>query len=412
MTAGQPRALWIDAGAGVAGDMLLGALVDAGASLHAVRAAVEAVAPGEVALRTEEVTRAGLRAMRVHVTPLGREHTHRTWRDIRGLLDGAGLPRRVRRDASTVFARLAAAEARAHGTGVDDVHFHEVGAWDSIADVVGVCAALHDLGVAEVTASAVAVGSGRVTAAHGELPVPVPAVAELASGWRVFAGGVGELATPTGMALVTALAASCTGLPAMRLTATGVGAGGRDTAGRPNVVRVLVGSGEETAVAAQEIVLEANVDDLDPRVWPTVLAALLDGGASDAWLVPIVMKKGRPAHTLCVLSPRDRVAALRAEVFRLTTTLGVREYPVHKSMLGRGWADVPVLGARLPVKVGHRHGVIVQATPEFDPAARLAAELGMPVRAVLDAAVAAARAAGLGPGDALPAGLLALPSAG
>lgn len=409
MTAAQPRALWIDAGAGVAGDMLLGALVDAGASLDAVRTAVEAVAPGEVALRAEEVTRAGLRATRVHVTPLRRGHAHRTWRDIRGLLEDAELPRRVRRDATAVFARLATAEARVHGTGVDDVHFHEVGAWDSIADVVGVCAALHDLGVTEVTASPVAVGSGRVAAAHGELPVPVPAVAELAVGWRVFAGGDGELATPTGMALVTVLAASCTELPAMRLTATGVGAGGRDTAGRPNVVRVLVCSGDEVPFARREIVLEANVDDLDPRVWPTVLAALLDGGASDAWLVPIAMKKGRPAHTLCVLAPESRVALLRAEVFRLTTTLGVREYAVHKTMLGRGWADVPVLGARLPVKIGHRHGVIVQATPEFDPAARLAGELGLPVRTVLDAATAAARSAGIGPGEALPAGLLDLP---
>lgn len=406
MTAGEPLALWIDAGAGVAGDMLLGALVDAGASPDAVRAAVDAVAPGEVRFRIEEVSRAGLRATRVQVTPVRDVHPHRTWREIRGLLDSAGLPDRMRRDATAVFARLAAAEARVHGVDVEDVHFHEVGAWDSIADVVGVCAALHDLGVDAVTASPVAVGSGRVAAAHGELPVPVPAVAELALGWRVFSGGDGELATPTGMALVTALAASCTDLPAMRLTATGVGAGGRDPAGRPNVVRVLLGFPGETPDVAQEIVLEANVDDLDPRVWPTVLAALLDGGASDAWLVPIVMKKGRPAHTLCVLAARDRMAALRAEVFRLTTTLGVREYPVHKSMLGRGWADVPVLGTRLPVKIGHRHGVIVQATPEFDPAARLAAERGLPVRAVLEAAVTAARAAGIGPGEALPAGLL------
>jgi len=405
-TQAGPCSAWIDAGAGVAGDMLLGALVDAGASLDAVRAAVEAVAPGEVRLAAEEVARAGMRATRLHVTPAHPDHAHRAWRDLRALLTKAELADGVRGNALAVFARLAAAEARVHGSAVDDVHFHEVGAWDSIADVVGVCAALHDLGVSEVTASPVAVGSGRVVGAHGELPVPAPAVAELACGWRVFAGGQGELATPTGMALVTTLARACTGLPAMRLAATGVGAGARDVAGRPNVVRVLLGDATANPDTAGAVVMEANVDDLDPRVWPSVLTALLGAGASDAWLVPIHMKKGRPAHTLCVLSPTDRVQALRAEVFRRTTTLGIREYPVHKSVLGRGWVVVDVLGDPLPIKVGHRHDVIVQATPEFAPAARLAAERNLAERTVLGMAAAAAHAAGIVPGKALPAGLL------
>ncbi|MBB2914177.1 uncharacterized protein (DUF111 family) [Streptosporangium becharense] len=222
-------------------------------------------------------------------------------------------------------------------------------------------------------------------------------MAELAAGWQVVAGGQGELATPTGMALVTTLARECSPLPPMRLESTGVGAGGRDTPQRPNVVRVLVGTpcGE---VAGDAVVLEANVDDLDPRLWPGVLAALLEAGASDAWLVPILMKKGRPAHTLCVLTPVPRAAALRDAVFRLTTTLGVRERAVRKSALERCWVHVEVLGEQLPIKVGHRDGMIVQATPEFDPAARLAARGDLPVRTVLDAAVAAARTAGLVPG--------------
>ncbi|MFD1536564.1 nickel pincer cofactor biosynthesis protein LarC [Nonomuraea guangzhouensis] len=396
------RQAWIDASAGIAGDMLLAALLDAGADLEAVRAAVAAVIPDEVRLTPHQVTRAGLRATHVRVESTD-HHPHRTWAEIRDLIDRATLPERVRADALAVFERLARAEARVHGVSVEDVHFHEVGAWDSIADVVGVCAALHDLGVRELSAGPVAVGSGRVRTAHGELPVPVPAVAELAAGRRILAGGEGELATPTGMALVTALARECPELPPMRLEATGVGAGGRDVPGRPNVVRVLLGTGRQQM--EESILLEANIDDLDPRVWPSVLAALLEAGAADAWLVPILMKKGRPAHTLCALAATSRADPVRTAIFRLTTTLGVRERAVRKTALERGWAHVDVLGARLPIKVGYREGVIVQATPEFEDAARLAVQEDLPVRAVLDAALAAARTARLAPGEPVPSHL-------
>ncbi|HEU5023382.1 MAG TPA: nickel pincer cofactor biosynthesis protein LarC, partial [Spirillospora sp.] len=315
------RTAWIDASAGVAGDMLLGALLDAGASLPAVRDAVEAVAPGEVRLDREEVRRAGLRATRVSVAPTTADLEHRTWRDVRALIGRAALAAEVHEKALSVFGRLAAAEARVHGTDVDEVSFHEVGAWDSIADVVGVCAALHDLQVTRLTAGPVALGSGRVATAHGDMPVPVPAVAELAAGWQVVAGGEGELATPTGMALVTALARPRSGLPPMRLLATGIGAGSRDVPDRPNVVRLFLGVTEKDA-AADAVLLETNIDDQDPRAWPSVLSSLLEAGASDAWLVPILMKKGRPAHTLCVLCPPGRVDDLRGAVLRLTTTLG------------------------------------------------------------------------------------------
>ncbi|GAB2844699.1 nickel pincer cofactor biosynthesis protein LarC [Actinocorallia aurea] len=396
------RTAWIDASAGVAGDMLLAALLDAGAAPAAVRAAVEAVIPGEVVVGTEEVRRAGLRAVLMRIRARREEHPHRTWRDVRALIAGAAMPEPVADAALAVFRRLAEAEAHVHGAAVEDVHFHEVGAWDSIADVVGVCAALHDLGVEDLSAGPLALGSGAVRTAHGVLPVPVPAVARLAEGWDVAAGGEGELATPTGVALVTALARPCPALPPLRLAATGVGAGTRDVPGRANVVRVFLGAAADGPETTEAVVLEANVDDLDPRVWPSVLASLLDAGASDAWLVPIQMKKGRPAHTLCVLSPASRADELRDAVFRLTPTLGVREHRVRKSALERGWSHVEVLGGLLPVKIGHRGGVVVQATPEFEPAARLAAERGLPVRAVLDAAAGASFTAGLQPGSAVP----------
>lgn len=392
------RHAWIDASAGVAGDMLLGALLDAGARLGEVRRAVDEVLPGVVALSAAPVTRAGLRALKAEVTPLVAAPPRRTWRDIRALLAG-------RDDALAVFATLAGAEARVHGTEPDEVHFHEVGALDSIADIVGVCAALRDLGVTSVSAGEVALGSGRVRTAHGELPVPAPAVLELARGWRVAGGGSGELATPTGLAVIRSLAVRCEDLPPMSVDAVGVGAGGRDTPGRPNVVRVVIGAPEAAAPPAVEaVVLEANVDDLDPRLWPGVLTGLLSAGADDAWLVPIIMKKGRPAHTLTVLCGPDRAAALRARIFRDTSTLGVRESRRSKTALPRMFRSVAVAGGTVAVKIGYADGVITQVTPEFEDVAALARGTGRPEHAVLLEALAAAAAAGLIAGSAAPPG--------
>ncbi len=390
------RHAWIDASAGVAGDMLLGAFTDAGARLDAVRQAVDAVVPGSVHIVSAVVQRAGLRAAKVDVEPLVPDPPHRTWRGIRDQLDNAGLPERVHSRATQVFERLAAVEAQVHGVAVADVHFHEVGALDSIADVVGVCAALEDLDVDTVSAGEVALGSGHVRTAHGELPVPAPAVAELSRGWRVRAGGPGELATPTGMAVIRALAASCEDLPDMVVEAVGVGAGGRDTPGRPNVVRVLVGSPPAVEPASEPaVVLEANVDDLDPRLWPGVLAGLMRAGASDAWLVPIVMKKGRPAHTLTVLCRPELVGKLRTQIFRDTSTLGVREAPRRKVVLDRAFVEVLVDGDTIAVKVGHVDGVVLQVMPEFEDVAAVARRQGRPERLVLLDAANAAAAAGL-----------------
>ena len=407
-SAGTGRHAWVDATAGVAGDMLLGALVDAGAPLATLQAAVDAVAPGLIRLTAATVRRAGLRATKVDVQPARQDQEHRSWRDIQVLLAQADLTGQVRERARRVFGRLAEAEARVHGVTVDEVHFHEAGAWDSIADVVGVCAALDCLEVTSVSCSAIALGAGRVVAAHGGLPVPVPAVLEMAAGWRVLAGGEGELATPTGMALLTALSAESCDLPAMSVRTTGVGAGSRDVPDHPNVVRVVLG--DRTGRSAEPgdpvvmSVLETNVDDMDPRVWPTVLASLLEAGAADAWLVPIVMKKGRPAHTLAVLTAVSRRAALRQLIFELTSTIGVREVPVTRIALDRFWVPLPVTGGRVRIKVAHRDGEILHATPEFDDAAQVAAERSVPVRRVLEEAVAAAEHEGLVPGRPVQAG--------
>jgi len=392
---------WVDARNGVAGDMLLAALLDAGASLDAVVGAVEAVLPATVRLEVRQVRRAGLRALKLDVAKLAEDSPHRDWTTIRAMLSAAAVPEPVRESATAVFRALADAEARAHGVDPERVHFHEVGAWDSIADVVGVCAALHDLGIVRLGCGVVGLGSGTVQVAHGEMPVPVPAVVELAKGWPVVFGGRGELATPTGMALVTTLGVSQPELPSGLIEAVGVGAGTRDDPERPNVVRVLVGRFEGPATAQRPqpdvrredaIVLAANVDDLDPRLWPEVLARLLDAGAADAWLTPILMKKGRPAHTLSVLCSTEVAPELRRLVFELVPTLGVREAPTTKWALDRRWETATVLGHDVRIKLGLLDGRVLTATPEFEDVASVAATTGRPQREVMAEAASAASA--------------------
>jgi uncharacterized protein (TIGR00299 family) protein len=394
---------WLDVTAGVAGDMLLGALVDAGADLGEVQRLVDLVLPGTVRLEATPVRRAGLRATKVEVHPLVEDHPHRRWAEIRARIVDAGLPGPVAERSAAVFQHLAQVEATAHGVAVENVEFHEVGSWDSVADVVGTCAAFHLLRVEEVVATRMALGSGTVRAAHGVLPVPVPAVLALVDGWSVEAGGRGELATPTGVALVTTYATAQGPLPSLEVVGSGTGAGTRDPADRPNVVRVVLGHRAPAPIPSRPmVVVEANVDDLDPRVWPTVLTALLEAGAADAWLTPILMKKGRPAHTVSVLCDPQAAPALRDRVLELTSTIGVRQSPVERWALERGWVDVTVDGGSVPVKVAHRDGVVVHATPEFEDVAALAGELDRPVRVVLSAAVAAAERAGIAPGGDVP----------
>jgi pyridinium-3,5-bisthiocarboxylic acid mononucleotide nickel chelatase len=404
---GSHRLAWFDVSAGVAGDMLCGALVGAGVPLAVLQDAADAVVPNLIRWEQAEVHRAGLTATAVTPHADTDDRTERAWGDIRDLLSGAELSPTVRDAATSVFTRLAETEAAAHGVAVEAVHLHEVGGLDAVADVVGVAAGLHHLGVTEVVAGPLAVGSGTVRTAHGVLPVPVPAVVGLCRGWQIEAGGAGELATPTGAALITTLARACEPVPGMVLEASGVGAGSRDTPGRANVVRVLLGtstSGSTTGSEAgtTQVVLEANVDDLDPRLWPGVLEALLGDGAADAWLTPIVMKKGRPAHTVSVLAPPARVDALRRTLMAVTSTIGCRAHPVAKHALDRVMARIEVAGQPVAVKVTTAEGSIVQAMPEFDDVARAARALARPAREVLDRARAEVIAAGLVVGAPAP----------
>jgi uncharacterized protein (TIGR00299 family) protein len=308
----------------------------------------------------------------------------------------------VRSLAHDVFERLARAEGTVHGIDPLDVHFHEVGALDAIADVVGVCAGILHLGRTRIVVSPVALGSGSVGSAHGRLPVPPPAVVELLRGVPTYGGPVPfELCTPTGAALLGTLADDWGSQPAMAVEAVGTGAGARDLEGQANALRLLLGQPVDVGPGGADpgpghdvgapYLLETNVDDLDPRVWPVVIAALLEVGASDAWLTPIVMKKGRPAHTLSVLVTADRVDGVRREIYRQTPTIGLREQRVGKHALARRMESVRVGGCAIAVKLALQDGAVINAQPEFEDVVVAARTLGRSVRDVMAEAGALAR---------------------
>jgi pyridinium-3,5-bisthiocarboxylic acid mononucleotide nickel chelatase len=391
---------WFQCLAGASGDMLLGALLDAGAPLDAVQAAVDAVGTEPIRIETGDAVRQGLAATQAHVR-VPPSSVVRTWANIRLLLESADLPEAVRARALDVFARLADAEATAHRTTPDQVHFHEVGALDAVADVVGVCAALHALGVTDAVSSAVAVGSGMVRSSHGLLPVPGPAVLALLSsaGAPTYSGDVPyELCTPTGAALLAATVSSWGPMPLGRVVAVGYGAGSRELDELPNVLRVVLLEPADTGSSGPgERVLETNVDDLDPRLWPGVLDALLAAGAADAWLTPILMKKGRPAHMLSVLVGSGSADAVRRVVFTQTSAIGLREHEVDKRALERAWITVAVGDSSVRIKTATLDGTVVNAQPEWDDVLAAATALGRPAKAVLADALAAAAASGLLP---------------
>ena len=347
--------------------------------------------------RWQRPCRGGLAATRLQVHVDSADETvERTWGTIRELLDGAhGLPERARQRAHRVFAKLAAAEGRLHGLAPDDVHFHEVGGVDALVDVVGTCLALESLDVASVSSSPLALGMGTTRAAHGMLPNPAPAVVELLAGVPVTGYDQDvELTTPTGAAIVAALAGSFGPAPSMTLAAAGYGAGSRDLQAMPNVLQVLVGElttppeAHGRALAGlgdlvpgetyeQLVVLEANVDDVTGEVLAHTLGLVLEAGALDAWLVPLVGKKGRPAHVVTVLAEPALAAKLASVVAAETGTLGLREHCVERWALPRRELAVDVGGETVRVKAGP-----YRLKAEHDDCVRAASHLGRPVAEV------------------------------
>ncbi|MDQ4143316.1 MAG: nickel pincer cofactor biosynthesis protein LarC [Actinomycetota bacterium] len=375
---------FVDCSAGAAGDMLLGALIDAGASETEVRAALDSLSVGGWELNFEKTTRRGISATRA-VVSIANENRSRHLRDIVAVLEDSELDPSVRKRAHHTFDLLAHAEARVHGVQIEEVHFHEVGALDALVDIVGVSAALESLHLEHIVVSPIATGTGTVRSAHGELPLPAPAVSEILAGTgaSLFARGKRELVTPTGAALLVAAADEFGNLPHMSIESIGHGAGSADLE-FPNIVRLLVGTQTEarTQTTEQALLIEANIDDMSPEMIPHVISKLLDSGAQDAWITPIVMKKGRPAYTLSVLCPPELGDRLTDLVFQETTTLGIRTIPATKRPLEREWVETEVAGSPVRVKVGRLDGRITTVAPEHDDAVAAAETSGLPLKEV------------------------------
>ena len=397
---------YLDAFSGVSGDMTVGALLDLGLPLARVRETIAALGLDGVAVDVERVARSGIGATKFHVRVHGEhpdqprhhshhhDHVHRPYRDIRELLAKSALPERVRANALAIFARLAEAEGRVHGVPPDDVEFHEVGALDAIVDVVSACLGFDHLGVDALHAGPLPLGQGLARSAHGPLPVPPPAVVELLRGRPVrLEDGPCELVTPTGAAIVAALARP-EPVPELRIVAVGYGAGDRVLDDRPNLLRIVVGEPVVEAGADDVVVLEATIDDMSPQLYEHVLERLLAAGARDAFLVPVVMKKSRPATMLRVLAApgdRERLATI---VFAETTTIGLRWVAERRMVLAREETRVETPWGSVRVKVARAPDGTVNVAPEFEDCRRIATEREVALKTVHQAAMAGALRAG------------------
>jgi len=376
------RVAWFHPFSGIAGDMTLGALLDAGADLDFVVATLDGLNIEGWALSTEQVNRKGISATRA-VVDAPEQHHHRHWTDIRLLLEQADIPDRVKTRSLIVFEVLAIAEGKVHGVSPEEVHFHEVGALDAIVDIVGSCAALESLDIDQVASAPVAVGIGTITAAHGTLPNPPPAVVNLLEGIPTVGVDVNlELTTPTGAALIKGLAEPIGPLPNMTITGSGYGAGTRDLLDRANVTQVVIGTtspaGSGSSHLTESVIeLATNLDDITGEQLGHSITELMDAGALDVWVTPIVMKKNRPAHTLCVLSTPPQAAELADLVTSLTGSLGVRSRQLERVIVQRRTVTVSLDGHDIDVKVSD-----VRVKAEFDDVTVAARALGLTIQEV------------------------------
>jgi uncharacterized protein (TIGR00299 family) protein len=374
---------YLDCFSGISGDMLLGALLDAGLSARALRRELAKLRLKGYRLRAGKTRRASLAATQVTVElKKDQHHPHRRLNDILAVIEQSDLPAGDKEKGASVFRRLAEAEARVHGTTLDSVVLHEVGSLDTLVDVLGAVAGLRLLGVEELFASALPLGQGNVEAAHGTLPVPAPATLELLAQARApisAAGWQGELVTPTGAAIVTTLASF--ERPAMRVTTVGYGAGSRDPADRPNVLRLWLGERLPSGYAVM-LMVEANIDDMSPEILSYVQEHLFAAGAADVWFTPIQMKKNRPATKLSVLCSADREDAVVGVLLRESSTLGVRVTEVRRHEAVRETVKFPSsLGAAI-VKVKRLEGEPPQISPEYEACRRLAQRRSLPLAEV------------------------------
>jgi len=384
------KVAYFDCFSGISGDMCLGALVDAGASLAGLRRELRKlpVAARGVSLSARKLHRAGILSTRVSVKC--RDDAPRRWKDVGGIIRQSAFSASVKSSALRVFRRLFEAEALVHGGRFDRVHLHELGALDALADVLGTLYCLEKLGVEKVFSSPVNLGGGTVRTSHGILPVPAPAVAEILKGAPVYSSGPGgECATPTGLAILREIASGFGPMPLMKLEAVGTGAGERDTAGRPNVLRVFIG--EASGAAPEEVVVaETNIDDMNPQLYGHLVERLFGEGALDVYLTQVIMKKGRPGVKLTVLCPEGKFERLSGVLFAESTTIGLRFWRAGRAVLPRELRTVKTPFGNIRVKEVVLPSGERRAAPEYEECRRAAKKHNAPLARVMRAALLAA----------------------
>ena len=387
------RVLYFDCSCGASGDMIVGALVDAGVPFESLQKALLSLRVHGCDVSVAKVKKHGIMATKFSVNAReNHDQPHRYLDDILEIIEQGDLPAEVKHSSASVFRRIAECEARIHGAAVDEIHFHEIGAVDSIVDIVGASFALHELRVQRIVSSPLNLGSGTVRTAHGIMPVPAPATAALLSGAPSYGSEVdGELVTPTGAALITGCASAYGPMPQMNIETVGYGCGARDLPDRANVLRAIIGETAETMPETEPIVvIEANIDDMNPELLPPLISDLLEKGARDVFLVPILGKKGRPAHLVTVLCDEAKLTELMPRLFYGSTTFGVRIRTDRRICLKREWKKAKTPWGDVRVKVGRFKGQVTCLSPEFEDCRRLAQERGVPVLAVYEWAHAVA----------------------
>src|SRR5580698_571667 len=381
---------YFDCFSGISGDMTLGALLDAGCAVEHLHEELSGLQVPGWELTAEKVWKNGMAATYVRVKTED-QSKHRSLSAILDILEKSELATRVRERAGAIFRKLGEAEARVHDVPLEKIHFHEVGAVDAIVDIVGACVGFHALGIEKFACSPLNVGGGTAKMAHGVLPVPAPATANLLQGKPTYSNGVQkELVTPTGAAIVATLCDSFGPQPPMSVSAIGYGAGTADLPGQPNVVRIMVGEAAEKNVAGfdEEIaVVETNLDDMNPQIYGYFLEKALAAGALDVYTTPVQMKKNRPGTLLTVLCKPQDANALMSLIFAETTTFGIRTYRAQRRVLPREWVSVATDYGDVRIKVSRVNGRILHLAPEFEDCKRAAEEKGVPLQRVIASAL-------------------------
>jgi len=387
------KILYFDCFSGVSGNMILGAMVDAGIDIKALKKELKKLDLHGYSLKVSKVKRKGIKGTKVDVIVDKKKHLHHThYKDIKRLIERSKLPKKIKEDSLAIFKNIAEAEAKIHRTSVDNVHFHEVGAVDSIVDVVGTSICISLLNSDITLSSPINTGKGMVKTEHGLLPVPAPATTEMLKGFPSYSSDIEfELATPTGVGIITAMAKASNTIPVMKTNVIGYGAGSKDFSDSPNLLRIMIGEGYSPSEQDSITVIESNIDDMNPQFYDHIMNRIFDAGALDVFLTPIIMKKNRPAVKITLLSDNDNVNKLADILLKETTSFGLRMYKTERIKLEKEIKTVKTEYGSTKVKIGKKNGKIINIAPEYEDCKRIANERGISIREVYEKVKSATR---------------------